>query len=69
MSKAGARQSAPTKRRRQIRIVTLIIPLNVDVVSFIDNLVGVLERSTEPACQPIDVSWRIQVNGERAVMS
>ena len=69
MSKAGARHSAPTNKIRQMRSVTLVIPLNVDVVSCIDNLVGVLERSTEPACQPIDVSWRIQVNGERAVMS
>ena len=69
MSNTGARHSPPTIKIRQIRSVILVIPLNVDVVSLIDNLVGVLERSTEPACQPIDVSWRIQVNGERAVMS
>jgi hypothetical protein len=69
MSNAGTRKSAPTNKIRQMRIISLVIPLNVDVVSFIDNLVGGLKRSTEPACQPIDVSWRIEVDCQRVVVS
>ena len=53
----------------RISSTALIVIVDVDVVLFIDDLIRFLERSTEPACQPIDVSWRIQVNGERAVMS